>query len=177
MQDIVAESQSHVFAKRAYVMNTDISVSLEKNQAIQLDLAPNPCGVERYILYYFAQEGGQELIRGDAYLGDGERSGGGNRTDLDGALRQVGNTRCLAIIKWKVHDGRAQIDFRLSDDIERNRTEYRQYALGNKKMATQYRDRQLVPPIPLPEVDRLAGHRARTSRGLDPRAGEVTGCP
>ncbi len=152
-----AESRSHVTTKRSYALNTDITVSLEPGQAFQLDVASNPYGLEQYILYYYTQAGGQKIIRGDAYLADGQRTGGGSRIDLAGALRQVGYTRCLAIIRWKVRDGRAQIEFCLSDDIERNHREYRQCKLSNQAMSTQYNDKQLVPPVTLPETDRLAG--------------------
>jgi carboxyl-terminal processing protease len=156
-QDLVAESRSHVTAKRPYTLNTDITLSLEMGQAVQLDVASNPYGLEKYVLYYYAQTGGAKVIRGDAYLTDGQRTGGGSWADLAGALRQVGYTRCLAIIRWKVREGHVEIEFCLSDDVERNYREYRQAKLASQAMGTQYNDKQLVPRVDLPEADRLAG--------------------
>ncbi len=151
------EALDHVTAKQSCRLNTDIVIALEKGQAQQLDVQPNPYGLEKYVLYYYAQADGREVIRGDAYLADGERTGGGSWAELAGALRQTGYTPCLAIIRWKVRDGRAQIELCLSDDIERNHREYRQCALARQTMSAQYNDRQLVPAMDLPETDRLAG--------------------
>ena len=156
VQDVAAESRNSVTAKQSYALNTDIAVRLEKGQAVQLNFESNPYGLEKYILYY-AEENGQGIIRGDGYFADGRRTGGGSRIDLEGALRQLGNTPCLAVAKWNLHEGRAHIDFCVSDNIERNHREYRQYSLGNKKMSIQYQDRQLIPAIELPETERLAG--------------------
>jgi carboxyl-terminal processing protease len=155
--EMAKEALDHVTAKQSYQLNTDIVVSLEKGQARQLDVRPNPYGLEKYVLYYYAQVDGREVIRGDAYLADGQRTGGGSWTSLAGALRQAGYTPCLAIIRWKVRDASAQIEFCLSDDVERNHREYRQYKLAPQAMSTQYNDKQLVPDVALPETDRLAG--------------------
>jgi|GEM_PF-316443 len=156
-QDLIAESQRCVTTKQAYALNRDITVSLEKGQAAQLDFEPNPYSLKKFILYCYAQEDGKEIIRGDAYLADGLRTGGGSWIDLTGALRQVGHTPCLAIIKWTVHEGKTRIDFCMSDNLERNHEEYRQYRLNNKKMSTWYNDGKLKVAVPLPETERLAG--------------------
>ncbi len=157
LQDLIAKSQSSVTAKQPYTLNSDIVVTLKQGQAIQLDFEANPYGLKKYILYYYAEENGQGIIRGDGYLADGRYSGGGSRIELDGALRQLRNTPCLAVIRWKVREGQARIDFCVSDNLERNHREYRQHSLGDKKMSVQYQDRQLIPAIELSETERLAG--------------------
>ncbi len=153
---LAAEPQERVTMMRPYALNTDIVITLERGQTVQLDFAANPYGLEKYVLSYFEQ-GGTEIIGGDGYVADGQHTSGGSRIDLDGALRQIGHTPCLAIAKWNVREGKVHIDFCVSDNLERNHREYRQYSAGNKNMSLQYGDRQLIPAIELPETERLAG--------------------
>ena len=123
---LAAEPQEHVTTKRPYVLNTDVVITLEKGRTVQLDFAANPYGLEKYVLSYF-EEGGTEIIGGDGYVADGQRTRGGSRIDLDGAIRQIGHTPCLAIARWNVREGKAHIDFCVSDNLERNHREYRRY--------------------------------------------------
>jgi C-terminal processing protease CtpA/Prc len=157
LPDLVAESQHGIILTRPIALNTDVTIPLETGQAAQLNFEPNPYSLEKYLLYFYAQEDGQKIVRGDVYFTDGQRTGGGTRTDLDGALRQLGYTPCLAIIKWHVREGQALVNLRVSDDIERNYDEYRQYASGGKKMSIQYKDRRLIPASTISETERLAG--------------------
>jgi carboxyl-terminal processing protease len=154
---IVAESQRSVCRTEDYTLNTDIKIILDRGQAIQLNCASNPYGLEKLIVYYYVHAGTQEVVRVDAYRDGGTRSGGGSRIEFDGSLWQVGYTTCLIITKQRVRDSQAHIEFCVSDDIERNHREYRERGLGDKKLSTSYRDWQLKPVVELPEDERIAG--------------------
>lgn len=156
-QQILQDSQNSVSSVQPYRLNTDIRIPLKEGQAVQLDCESNPYGLEKYIVYYYADENGQGIIRIDAHFDDGTVSGGGSRIELDGALRQARNTPCLAIARWEIRDGQAHVEFCASDDLERNHREYTECKLNNRKMSLQYTDKQLIGAVELPEVQRLAG--------------------
>ena len=132
-QDLIAKSQSSVTVKRPYTLKTDVAVTLEQGQAIQLDVETNLYGIEKYIIYYYTN--GQEgIVRLDTYLADGTISGGGTKAGPTGQgsrTRGVSGVPYSARVEWRIDQGKAFVNFRTTMDS------------GN--------------PKPMPEVDRIAG--------------------
>jgi carboxyl-terminal processing protease len=153
-----AESKGPVTTTRAYEFNTDLHLTLEKNSEIHLSCPPNRHEITEYVLYYRAPKDGEELAGVRAVFTDNMCTECGIlRASRDGILQQARCTACLGIVKWQLREGRLEVDFCATDDLARCRREYRQYRLEGKRYMTQYQDGQLVCPVELPEVQRLAG--------------------
>lgn len=165
-EEIIAESKEKVSAERSYKLGTDIEFVLRKENAIRLICDDNDYGLKEYIIYYYTKGLNHRdipgIIRADVYFDGGESSGGGSRTTSQGALRQAGYTPCLAIIKWRITDGKALIKFCVSTDKKRNHREYekdraQRERTGDGLYSIQFKDNQILPPLQLSEAERLAG--------------------
>lgn len=118
LQDVIVESQSRVATKLPCAFNTDIAVSLQEGQAIELDFEPDSYGVEKCIIYYYMndQEG---TIRLDMYLTDGRISTGGSRVGPTGRgrkTRRATGALCSADLEWHVDQGKALVNFRATTE-------------------------------------------------------------
>jgi carboxyl-terminal processing protease len=153
-----AESAKPAAATRPYGFNTDVKLTLEKNSEIHLTCPPNRHDITEYVLYYRAPTDGEELAGVRAVFTDGRCTECGIRREAwEGILQQARYTACLGIVKWQLRDGRLEVDFCATDDLERCHREYRQYRLEGKRYRAQYQDGRLVCPVELPETQRLAG--------------------
>jgi len=127
------ESQGQVVEKKAYTLNTDIAVTLAPGQAVQLDVAANPYGLQKYIISYLGS-GPEGTIRLDTCLADGTTSGGGSEVGPTGRgskTRGLAGTPCRAYLEWQVDQGKAVVNLLVALDAGQ--------------------------PKPLPEVERIAG--------------------
>jgi C-terminal processing protease CtpA/Prc len=159
-EDLVAEEKRNVVAKQNYTLNTDVTVTLEKGQSIQLDCPSNPHDIEKFIIYYYQapwKDKLDDIIRADAHFEDGYVSGGGSRTSSDGALRQAGYSACLMITQWHVDGDTIRVEFRASDDLQYNHDIYKRWSSQNRHFGKMYKDRELIPKNELPEAERIAG--------------------
>ncbi|MBN1360080.1 MAG: hypothetical protein JW993_05790 [Sedimentisphaerales bacterium] len=159
--DLVAEAQVHVVRTQECVFNQDIAIELKKGQALELKCAPNVHAIARFIVYYYYDTtitGTTEpVIRCDAWFETGATSGGGSRVSSDGAMRQAGDTDCVAITRWRVVGDHIQVQFRASDDIEFIHERYRTWTAQGLRFSKSFGDRRFVPAIELSETERLAG--------------------
>ncbi len=154
----VAGSKGSVATVRPYEFNTDIQLALEKSSEVHLTCPPNRHDITEYVLYYHVPKDGGEFVGVRAVFTDAKCTQCEiRRESREGILQQARYTACLGIVKWQQHEGRLDVSFCAADDLERCHREYRQYRLEGKRYATQYQDRQLVCPVELPEVQRLAG--------------------
>ena len=79
-EDLMAEEQAHVVRSQACVFNQDITVELEKGQALELTCPANEHGITKFVIYYYDATINSEpepILRADAWLGNGGFSGGG----------------------------------------------------------------------------------------------------
>jgi carboxyl-terminal processing protease len=159
-QEIVAAARSRVVATQDCALNRDVEITLQKGQAVQLRCPANECQITDFIVYYYeASVGGkmEGVIRTDAVFADGTTSGGGSLVSRDGALRQAAYTPCLVITQWHVEGGALHVEFRASDDLKYNQEVYRQWKAQNRQFSTMLQSREFMPPVPIPEAERLAG--------------------
>jgi len=132
-EEIAAKSRSSVTVKQPYALKTNVVVTLEQGQAIQLDVETNPYGLEKYIVYYYL-DGQEGIMRLDTYLTDGTISGGGTKVGPTGQgsrTRSVSGVPYSARVEWRIDQGKARINFRTIMDSQ--------------------------GPKPMPEVERIAG--------------------
>jgi len=159
-QELMAEAKSRLIATQDCAFNRDIEITLKKGQAVQLHCPANEHQITDFILYYYeAPIAGKTegIMRADAFFSNGNTSGGGSRVSLDGALRQAAYTRCLVITRWHVEGDAIHVEFRASDDLKYNQDIYRQWMSQGRRISTMYQSRELMPAVPIPEAERIAG--------------------
>ncbi len=158
--EMAAEAKSHVIATQDYALNRDIEITLKKGQAVQLRCPANEHQITDFIVYYYeAPIAGKTegVVRADVVFADGTTSGGGSLISLEGALRQAAYTRCLVITRWHWEGDALHVEFRASDDLKYNQDIYRQWRSQGRRISTMLQSREFMPPVPLPEAERLAG--------------------
>jgi carboxyl-terminal processing protease len=159
-QEIVAEARSRVAATQDYVLNHDVEITLKKGQAVQLRCPANEHQLTAFIVYYYETPVAgklEDVIRTDAAFTDGTTSGGGSLVSRDGALRQAACTPCLVITRWHLEDDALRVEFRASDDLKYNQDIYRQWKTQGRQFSAMLQSREFMPPVPIPEAERLAG--------------------
>jgi carboxyl-terminal processing protease len=159
-QQIVAEAKSRVISTQDYALNRDLETTLKKGQAVQLRCPANEHQITDFIVYYYEAPIAGKLegvIRTDAVFADGTTSGGGSLVSRDGALRQAGYTRCVVITRWRPEGDALRVEFRASDDLKYNQDLYRQWKAQGRQFSMMLQSRELMPPVPIPEAERLAG--------------------
>ncbi len=158
--ELIAEAKSHVVSTQDCAFNQDIEFDLKRGQALQLNCPANEHQIASFLVYYHAStEAGktQEWIRADAIFADGRASGGGSAIDLEGALRQAGYTRCLVVTQWHVEGDTLHVKLRASDDLDYNHRIYREWKSQDRRFSMMYKTRELIPAVPIPEAERIAG--------------------
>jgi C-terminal processing protease CtpA/Prc len=159
-QELIAEARSRVVSTQDCAFNRDIEVTLKKGQAVQLRCPTNEHEITDFLLYYYeASLAGKTegIFRTDAFFSKGYSSGGGSPVSLDGALRQAAYTRCLVITRWRLEEDALHVEFRASDDLKYNQDIYRQWKSQGRQISMMLQSQELMPPVPIPEAERLAG--------------------
>ncbi|UCD51765.1 MAG: hypothetical protein JSW27_03860 [Phycisphaerales bacterium] len=160
--DLMAEEQAHVIRSQECVFNRDITVELEKGQALELKCPANEHGITKFIIYYHdmtipGESEAMSILRADAWFENGETSGGGSRVSSERAMRQAGHSDCVMITQWQLVGDRIQVQFRAADDREFIRQRYQTWTSQGLHFSKAFRDRRFTPPVTLPEAERLAG--------------------
>ncbi len=159
-EELIEEAKSRIVSTQDYAFNQDIEIDLKRGQAVRLNCPANEHQIASFLVYYYAStEAGktQEWIRADAIFADGRASGGGSAIDLEGALRQAGYTRCLVATQWHVEGDILHVKLRASDDLDYNHRIYREWKSQDRRFGMMYKTRELIPPVPIPEAERIAG--------------------
>jgi carboxyl-terminal processing protease len=139
----------------ACTIDQQAEVSVPLGQAVQFDCADNPFLLKECLAY--PQTNGSLLI---CYMDtDGELiySTSTLFLELQGCLRQVADTPCLAIWKWELRDQALSLRLCLSTDKERNQRELDEVLIRKTRMSAGNKNQRPYPPQKLSETERLAG--------------------
>ena len=147
--------KERVTVRRPYRIGEETEVALPIGQAVEFDCADNPYWVRECSLY--ATTNNRIWLCPLDTDGNQMNDGGPCRQGARGWLRQVGDTPCLAIMKWNLQDQTLQLHFCLSTDKERNQREWDEAATEKSNVAYGTRNSRPFPPRKLPEAERLAG--------------------
>jgi C-terminal processing protease CtpA/Prc len=159
-EELIAAAKSRVVATQDCAFNQDIEIDLKRGQAVRLNCPTNEHQITSFLLYYyetFIAGKTEGIIRVDAFFANGNTSGGGSRITLDGALRQAAHTRCLVITRWHRKGDTLHVEFRASDGLKYNQDIYRQWKSQGRRISMMIQSPELMPPVPIPEAERLAG--------------------
>lgn len=121
---ITAEARSKVVTTETYKLDSAITFTLNKGNAIQLNCADNAHGVEKYVIYYYTYADDYDVIRVDGYLDDGTVGGGGTRVKTNGVGKRQAGVRgsgCRAFTEWQIKGAKAFISFRVSTEAGKPR--------------------------------------------------------
>jgi C-terminal processing protease CtpA/Prc len=147
--------KERVTIRRPYKIGEEAEVTLPVGQAVQFDCADNPYWLKECLLY--ATTNSQIWLCPLDAEGDRMNTGGPCSQKMPGWLRQVGDTPCLAIMRWNRQDQALQLHFCLSTDKERNQREWDEATKEKSIMARGRSNSRPFPPHKLPEAERLAG--------------------
>jgi len=81
-KQLIQDAQNSVSSAQPYRFNTDIRITLKLGQAIQLDCESNPYGLEKFIVYYYADVNAAEDAVHDVFVAPatGKTPTAGNET-------------------------------------------------------------------------------------------------